>query len=102
MGEGCMPGDPVMVYLFVVAYAHGIQKHLEESASKFASAMSPLSPQREQVCMTLFVDDLADAFQFSSYSEALVESRARNARVDGGIGEMGLQQYVSKQEAPPI
>eukprot|EP00959_Pyramimonas_sp_CCMP1952_P471050 9497766-Pyramimonas_sp.AAC.1 len=92
MRERCMPGDPVMVHLFAVAYAHGIQMHLGAEALSFASATSPITMQNEQVCMVLFVDDLADAFEFRSYSEAPVGSRAQNGRVDGATGEMGLQQ----------
>eukprot|EP00959_Pyramimonas_sp_CCMP1952_P390124 8175640-Pyramimonas_sp.AAC.1 len=100
MHEGCMPGDPIMVFLFVMAYARGLESYAQDEINQ-VEVMSPWTGQREQAALTLFVDDVADMFKFENRQAATREGRVQNGAVTQRLGEMGLEQNVAKQETVP-
>ncbi|CAK0859551.1 unnamed protein product, partial [Prorocentrum cordatum] len=100
MHEGCMPGDPIMVFLFVMAYARGLESYAQDEINH-VEVISPWTGKREQAALTLFVDDVADMFKFENRQAAAREGRVQNGAVTQMLGEMGLEQNVSKQETVP-
>jgi len=55
-----------------------------------------------QVSLTVFVDDIADAFEFQDVESALVLGRAQNERISSSLGGIGMKQNQEKQESLPI
>eukprot|EP00959_Pyramimonas_sp_CCMP1952_P195468 4087159-Pyramimonas_sp.AAC.1 len=65
MGEGCMPSDPAMVVLFVLAYIRGLEEHALKTII-LMEATSPWTGKKEQAGMGSFVDDIADTLSFKN------------------------------------
>eukprot|EP00959_Pyramimonas_sp_CCMP1952_P073822 1543024-Pyramimonas_sp.AAC.1 len=71
--QGCMPGDPAMVRLFVGAYARQMgMGSINISNYRAASFKCPWSAQWIQASFTVYVDDVADNFDVTNNAASIM------------------------------